>query len=61
MVIYERIEDTDLIRAYSSSTGFKIKSDETGFIYDEAIDPDFCNRTYTETEELVETPLKEND
>lgn len=60
MVIYERIEDTDLIRAYSS-TGFKIKSDETGFIYDEAIDPDFCNRTYTETEELVETPLKEND
>lgn len=60
MVIYERIEDTDLIRAYSSA-GFKIKSDETGFIYDEAIDPDFCNRTYTETEELVETPLKEND
>lgn len=54
MVIYERITGTDLIRAYSND-GFKIRSDETGFIYEEAIDPDFCNRTYTETEELVET------
>ena len=43
----------DLIRTYSDA-GFKIKQDGTGIIYDEAIDPIFMNRTYTETDEPIE-------
>ena len=56
MVIYERIKDTDLIRAYSSNY-LKIIQDGTGNIYEEAIDPDFCNRTYTESDEPIENIL----
>lgn len=56
MVIYERIKDTDLILAYSNNN-MKIRSDETGAIYEEAIDPDFCNRTYTETDEPIDDIL----
>lgn len=39
----------DLVRTYSDA-GFKIKQDGTDIIYDEAIDPVFMNRTYTETD-----------
>lgn len=52
-VVYERIEGTDLIRAYSD-TGHKLVQDGTGAVYDEAVDPDFCNRTYTESDEMKE-------
>lgn len=51
-VIYEPIEGTDLIKAYSD-TGHKIIQDESGVVYDEAVDPDFMHRTYTESEELI--------
>lgn len=51
-VVYERLGETDLIKAYSD-TGHFLISDETGAVYGEAIDPDFCNRTYTESEELI--------
>lgn len=50
-VVYERIEGTDLIRAYSN-TGHYIVNQQ-GDVYGEAIDPDFCNRTYTESEEMI--------
>lgn len=49
MVIYEPIEGTNLILAYSNQN-FKIRQDGTGELYDEAVDPDFCHRTYTETD-----------
>lgn len=45
----ERIEDSaDLVRTYSD-IGMMIRQDETSFLYEEAIDPDYMNRTYTET------------
>jgi len=57
-VVYERIEGTDLIKAYSD-TGHKLVQDGTGAVYDEAVDPDFCNRTYTESEEMIEVYTEE--
>ena len=53
MVIYEHIAGTDLVRAFSTLNK-KLIQDGTGEIYDEAIDPDYMNRTYTESEEEVE-------
>lgn len=46
MIIYENISET-LVKAYSDS-GLLIKQDSTGNIYEEAIDPIDCHRTYTE-------------
>jgi hypothetical protein len=55
-----RPDGANLYRTYSDAHK-RIRKDQTGAVYDEAIDPDFCNRTYTETEELVEAPLKANE
>ena len=57
MIIYEEINGTDMVRTYSN-IGMKIRQDGTGIIYDEAIDPVYMNRTYTETEEPVEEELE---
>ena len=43
-----------LVKTYSD-TGFKIRQNETRDIYDEAIDPADSGRTYTETDEPIET------
>lgn len=48
------INNHHLIRTYSDA-GFKIRKDGTDEIYDEAIDPADSGRTYTETDEPVET------
>lgn len=50
----------DLVRTYSDA-GFKIKQDGTDIIYDEAIDPIFMNRTYTETDEPIEESEEESE
>lgn len=70
MVIYEKLEGTDLVRAYSD-VGFQIISEEDGAYYDEALDPVSANRVYTESdipvtvedvpEEEPETVEPEND
>jgi len=52
MVVYEEIDGTNLIRAYSDS-GHKIVN-ANGVVYSEAIDPDFTHRKYTESEELLD-------
>lgn len=44
----------DLVRTYSSR-GMKIRQDDTGELYAEAIDPLFTHRTYTETEIPIDT------
>lgn len=54
MIVIERIEpekegDWVFIRTYSDS-GKLIRQDGTGDLYSEAVDPDFTNRTYTETD-----------
>ena len=53
MIVQERIENTDLIKTYSDA-GFMIEQNGTGFLYAEAIDPDYMNRAYTETDVLIE-------
>lgn len=42
-----------LFRTYSNEN-YKIKQNETGIIYDEAIDLETANYTYTETDILIE-------
>ena len=58
MIVIEQY-DEDSIRTYSDS-GFKIIQNNTGIEYDEAIDPISENRTYTESDILVEDALAEN-
>lgn len=55
--IYDTWEDgTNLILTYSDEN-FMIEQVDTGIRYAEAIDPDFMNRTYIETDE----PIPEED
>lgn len=42
-----------LVRTYSD-IGYRIKQDETGMVYDEAVDPKDSRRTYTETDEKLD-------
>lgn len=48
-----RRDGVELERTYSDEN-FKIKSVETGAVYDEAIDPKKFNRQYTETDIPIE-------
>ena len=51
---YKTLEDgTILIRNYSDSNHYVIQ-DGTGIEYSEAIDPENMNRTYTESEKVIE-------
>ena len=51
---YKTLEDgTVLIRTYSDSNHYIIQ-DGTGIEYSEAIDPKNMNRTYTESEKIIE-------
>ena len=51
---YKTLEDgTILIRTYSDSNHYIIQ-DGTGIEYSEAIDPENMNRTYTESEKVIE-------
>lgn len=52
-MIKTEIYSEGLVRTYSDA-GMKIRSDETGALYDEAIDPASTGRTYTETDEPIE-------
>lgn len=46
------IDGKRLIRTYSDS-GFRIVQDGTGAVYDDAVDPEDMNRTYTESDERI--------
>lgn len=48
-----------LIRTYSD-INMKICSDETNELYDDAVDPEYLNRTYTETDISIERSEVEN-
>lgn len=57
----ERYEDSvDLIRTYSD-IGMMIRQDSTGILYEEAIDPDYTNRTYTETDIPIHQDEEESE
>lgn len=49
----ERKDGIRLYRTYSNK-GYKIRQEETGIIYDEAIDVENSNYTYIETEEKIQ-------
>lgn len=57
-VVYEDVEGTELVRAYSDS-GFKIHGGNPEGDYDEAVDPKSMNRTYTETDIPTEEASRE--
>lgn len=52
MIITEKYSD-DLVLT-KSDAGMMIQQDGTGVLYSEAIDPDYMNRTYTETDQPIE-------
>lgn len=52
MIITEPYRD-DLVITYSDQH-MMIRQDETGYLYDEAIDPEYMHRTYTETDIPIE-------
>lgn len=57
MIVTERVEGSaDLVRTYSDA-GMMIIQDGTGDMYAEAVDPDYMNRTYTESD----VPIEEDD
>ena len=53
MIIKEYIEDGTRIRHYSDS-GMRILQNETGVLYDDAVDVMPCKYTYSETDEPIE-------
>ena len=53
-MIVEELLEGDLIRHYSDAN-MKIRQEETGIIYDEAVDVVPCRYTYTETSEPIES------
>ena len=56
---YKTLEDgTVLVRTYSDSNCYIIQ-DGTGIEYSEAIDPEDMNRTYTESERIIEDIAEE--
>lgn len=58
-IVTERLEDSaDLVRTYSD-LGMMIRQDETGYLYADAVDPDYMNRTYTETDIPIDSEEEE--
>ena len=53
MIISEQLEN-NRIRHYSDS-GFRILQNETGIVYDDAVDVLPCKYTYSETAERIES------
>lgn len=55
---YKTLEDgTVLIKTYSNRNHYIIQ-DGTGNEYAAAIDPEHMNRTYTESERVIEEPIR---
>ena len=52
MIKTEYVDNGNRIRHYSDS-GFRILQNETGIVYDDAVDVLPCKYTYTETDEPI--------
>lgn len=59
MIKTEALE-SGLVHTYSD-TGHRLVQVGTGAVYDDAVDPAGSGRTYTESEELVDVPEREED
>ena len=58
---YKTLEDgTVLVRTYSDSNHYIIQ-DGTGIEYSEAIDPENMNRTYIESERIIEDSITSDE
>lgn len=55
-----RDDGVKLIRTYSSK-GLKIRQNETGIIYDEAVDLEDSGFSYEETDIKIESEVKEDE
>lgn len=55
MIIVEMIENGKRIHHYSD-IGMRILQNETGVVYDDAVDVMPCKYTYIETDEPIEVP-----
>lgn len=60
-IIQPEVEGGWVLTKNYSDAGFMIRQDETGELYEEAIDPQFTNRTYTETDIPVESETSETE
>ena len=60
MIIKEYIEDGNRIRHYSDS-GMRILQNETGVIYDDAVDVVPCKYTYSETDKPIENTVPQEE
>lgn len=63
MIVQELIilEDGGRIIETRSDSGFMIRQDETGILYETAGDPEALHRTYTETDIPIETEEEESE
>ena len=52
---YREREDGVILNRTYSDAGMMIRSDETGALYEDAIDPESMGRTYTETDIPIES------
>ena len=52
MIVTEQMENNRIL--HYSDSGFRILQNETGIVYDDAVDVLPCRYTYSETEEPVE-------
>lgn len=60
-IVVERIEgSTDLIKTYSDK-GMMILQEQTGTMYEEAIDVDYAGYTYVETDIPIDTDEDDED
>lgn len=50
----------ELVRTYSDAN-LMIRQDSTGAVYSEAYDPAGSGRTYTETDEIIETDIPDTE
>lgn len=55
-----REDGVELIRTYSDEN-FKIRQVETGIVYDEAVDVKNSGYTYEETDEKIESEVKDGE
>lgn len=60
MIITELVDNGNRIRHYSDS-GLRILQNETGIVYDDAVDAIPCKYTYSETDEPIPVYDEENE
>ncbi len=56
---YKTLKDGTVLNRTYSDAGSRILQNETGVVYDEAVDPADLNRIYTETDEPRYVPEQE--